>query len=113
MTATAQHTPGPWSPLKISTHVLNVVRMGSGFACLVVDDVGDAVARANGRTGRECEANARLIAVAPDLFDFAGSVSEIGEAQLEAMDLALARDTIRTMAALARAAIARAEGQEG
>jgi hypothetical protein len=64
-----------------------------------------------GRVDAENTANARLIAAAPDLHDFAATVESIGEDQLAAMDLSLALDTIRTMRALASAAIAKARGE--
>jgi len=100
-----KHTPGPWHVGK------------SPENCLwVYDNTKEGYAVANTRTyhdvyGRaEREANARLIAAAPDLYEFAKAVCELGESQLEAMDLSLARDTLRTSAALALAAIGKAEG---
>jgi len=65
-----KHTPGPWLPSRTTMKHLNIVQVGKTFRCSVVgDDNGSIVATVHGRTERECEANARLIAAAPDLLE--------------------------------------------
>ena len=68
----SKHTPGPWLPARLTTKTLNIVQVGHSFRCTVVGGAeGDAqiVATVHGSAERECEANARLVAAAPDLLE--------------------------------------------
>jgi hypothetical protein len=88
----AQHTPGPWWYQEKSDAYTHIVRTGENrFLCQLAQD-----------TSGEAEANARLIAAAPDLL-----------AALQEMVVVFQRPTeVSRIAALkqARAAISRALG---
>lgn len=92
----AKHTPGPWRVEPDSSHFDSLTTIANGSA---------RVAEAAGRTLAECEANAHLIAAAPDLLE------ALKKLQLQALQ---SPDLLRTewgMQALdaARAALAKAE----
>jgi len=67
----AQHTPGPWKPaMQHSQQLVTIPDKTHGWRCLVVETSnGDIIARAYGATPEIAEANARLIAAAPELLD--------------------------------------------
>ena len=66
----AKHTPGPWELRTIDTaDVRGAVHVYAGGAAVTTDVWG--------RTLPESDANARLIAAAPDLLAFAESVESI------------------------------------
>lgn len=95
-----KHTPGPWSVAGVTIYSLNKnevnrfdARVQQGW-----DDSQERTSRA------ECEANARLIAAAPDLL-------EALEAMLEAYDDGVGKDWERPYWLKAHAAIAKATGQ--
>jgi hypothetical protein len=56
----AKHTPAPWRVEPDSSHFDSLTTIANGSA---------RVAEAAGRTLAECEANAHLIAAAPDLLE--------------------------------------------
>lgn len=86
------HTPGPWQITRDKKY--DQQRISSG-------DLPVAVTRA--------EANARLIAVAPDLLDLAKDIAGLDHCYLAQGDKAL-QQALREWKAAARAAIAKAEG---
>lgn len=70
-----EHTPGPWSATTQHTHRTPA---GVELVCIAVMPAGDyrgpvadlqSCDHIQGITMAECEANARLIAAAPDMFD--------------------------------------------
>jgi hypothetical protein len=65
------HTPGPWAAARINASSVNVIpdRIHGFKAQVVAGDRGDMVAHAFGRTADEADANARLIAAAPELLE--------------------------------------------
>lgn len=102
MTDKFSHTQGPWLPARMTTKLLNIVKTPTGFRCQIVGNGdGQIVAVAHGKTERECEANARLIAAAPDML-----------AALKGAELQLRAHKIdcRELSEI-RAAIAKAEGK--
>lgn len=62
------HTPGPWS--NGVSHIIKVSRSEIGnngrYSCLIKSGI---IAEVFGDTKEECEANARLIAAAPELLE--------------------------------------------
>ena len=108
----SSHTPGPW-----------VVRKGDEWTRDVVTDHGEMpdgsrnywnVASANIRRD-ECEANARLIAAAPDLFDAAKLVLAWYEAEndfTKEPDFYKRVEMCRVSEVALRAAIAKALGEK-
>lgn len=86
-----QHTPGPWT--------------ANGSWVVAADGpIVETVAYARVRSG-EAEANARLIAAAPDLLVLAEEVAK------EYEDAADWKDAIGRLQRLARAAVAKAKGE--
>ena len=67
----SKHTPGPWKPAMMNSRLMNVLpHRVHGFIVQIVGGAdGQMVAHAHGRTEKECEANARLIAAAPDMLE--------------------------------------------
>lgn len=63
-----KHTPGKWMPAMMTTRLMNVVphRLHGFIVSIVGGDGSGIVAHAHGPTEKECEANARVIAAAPD-----------------------------------------------
>ena len=107
--AHAQHTPGPW---KVHPYV---AQLGPYNKCRDVGPSGLAVCNVIGEfehkgegIGETQEANARLIAAAPELLEALHRVLDMAE--IDADDGALALETLRSIRIRARAAIARAEG---
>ena len=88
--AHSKHTPGPWV-VDPCWDILGNTDDGNGMVCQITTD---AVPRA------EAEANARLIAAAPDLLEALRAIIEDRYAQ-----------KLGILKLLARAAIAKAEGQ--
>ena len=87
------HTPGPWLVILTSTGEWQV--FADKYNVIICDNVWDHTAN---KTGNSIEANARLIAAAPDL--------------LEALELLMYRSEIHDpkMLAIAHAAIDKARG---
>ena len=97
--STHKHTPGPWTATQAfffghdSLQITGTNGDTSPFLCRLTDDTPDY------------EANARLIAAAPDLLNLMTAATRLDEltgANLEVYS--------RTFAALARAAISKATG---
>ena len=94
--APRQHTPGPWDvEPKGSRHFVDGA---DGLTVAYLD-------RAGVRERSEIEANARLIASAPDLLNLLTAAGRLEELTGEKLAV-----YARTFAALARAAIAKATG---
>jgi hypothetical protein len=66
----SQHTPGPWFPVRNEYYweIRTVAERCAG------KQIGDACASKFFNDGQHAEANARLMAAAPDLLDFAKQV---------------------------------------
>ena len=105
MSATAQHTPGPWSLSPSFDRVERRVQHGDSPALVWGIANGMNSAHPDYMPRSEQIANARLIAAAPDLLDLLTAADRLEE--LTGENLAV---YARTFAALARAAIARATG---
>lgn len=98
---TTMHTPGPWTSgraIPADDTVSRIVRAGVDHIAVVMDLEGAA---------QEAADNARLIAAAPDLL--AALQALVGEADLGEIDH---DDGTRALLAQARAAIARATGDQ-
>ena len=98
----AEHTPGPW------------IVVGSGFMvstcanhkrCQAID------ATRSGYTRDEDNANAHLIAAAPELLAALKEIAK-GKGEFSRDPLEHASNTIDSMKAIANAAIAKAQGKE-
>jgi hypothetical protein len=75
MTPDMKHAPGPWTLDEVRTQVGRAFRIGTGEmlvagkgCCIIYDDYP------GGDKSKQREANARLIAAAPDLLDACASV---------------------------------------
>ena len=94
----SKHAPGPWA----------VVDLGydSGRQVYVADNTGTTVCDCDwSHTDDECEANARLIAAAPEMYE------ALKEAEAELYQVPPAdNEQLRTLE-IVRAAIAKAEGK--
>lgn len=106
----AKHTPGPWL-------VDRDPRIGMAWNNHIVDQHGNAVcfmAHSNGRDTERDEANASLIAAAPDLLEALQEVLATNRATSRlpktVLEAELMLDRIRAAAAKAEAAIAKATG---
>ena len=109
----SKHTPGPWE----------VKRSRSGYPYRIYapnadDHRNGAVGRDVTRWGafslpssKEAEANARLIAAAPDLLEALREIAK-GEGPFSTDRLTHAENCIEAMQEIARVAIAKAEGHE-
>lgn len=95
----AQHTPGPWEAQKWHCHAATSVRAGS---------VTIAECSGLGRLSKDCEADACLIAAAPDLLEALKAVLKDEKWHAAMADEVTdgARDNIK----MAEAAIAKATG---
>ena len=91
----AAHTPGPWTILPNTPHFVRAMHPTDGMQPVATVYHFDG----------ELEANARLIAAAPDLLNLLTAADRLEE--LTGENLAV---YARTFAALARAAIAKAKG---
>lgn len=85
------HTSGPWRVSKFNS-------------MYVVAENGMQLARCSGSPGGEGEANARLIAAAPDMLEALRMIADIGEASQSINSLA-------HIAKIARATLAKVEGE--
>lgn len=105
--AESKHTPKPWHAARMNSTTINVVphRIHGFRAMLVGGSDGQVVAHTFGKTAEETEANARLIAAAPDLLDAIKPLLSFLESELEGDE---AHPFHKDLAA-ARAAIAKAE----
>ena len=102
----SKHTPGPW----------NIAGDGqTESSCRIIDDENRFVLRLEGMDyGRdEDQANARLIAAAPDLLAALHELAEIGEGGvIERRETGKPTwSALEAVATIARAAIAKAEQQ--
>jgi hypothetical protein len=110
----AQHTPGPWT-YEIKTAIAGGTPQYAGPVIYAEDDcehhaIADASCNHTCRLPHETEANARLIAAAPDLLAALAALTAWDEADTAAggdVDFDGLRDVINS----ARAAIAKAEGR--
>ena len=110
-----KHTPGPWAlnadwfddDLKNHVPVSSVHEHGGHLALAQVVWVMEDDRRI-GRGSPECEANARLIAAAPDLLQWAVEYTSNAKAGESAADYAIRMDTAFNGL---RAAIAKATGE--
>lgn len=94
-------TPGPW---KIEhDYAPIVIRAQYDIICTIT---GTALANA-----KKAEANARLIAAAPDILDLARNVGGFDDALLKSTDINVIRAAMIEWRDQARAAIAKAEGK--
>ena len=71
--STTQYTPGPW-------HQMPKSNGEGGLVILGPDEIGVGAAWSDGRP--ECEANARLMSVAPELFEALEGIVSIGKRDL-------------------------------
>jgi len=102
MTTNVKHTPGPW---KTDSNTI------TGQYTLVFDRAGDLVAHtAHGMDpadidvyGPECEANARLIAAAPDLLAACQELVALWQAEGGRLLLSDSPSIVRARAAIAKA----------
>jgi len=105
---TAKHTPGQW------THAKHLI--GDGYRVFVDhgngQDMHDAIADLETwQTDEQTEANARLIAAAPDLLE---ALERLEQAAIDLIEISPGTDAENILAAgieLARAAIAKAKGE--
>lgn len=98
-----KHTPGPYG-----------ITAGDGERTITAPDGHGPIAIVKMRPTKtdniaELEANAALFRAAPDLLNFTHNAANLSEEQFAAMDVTAARDTLLTIRALAKAAIAKAE----
>lgn len=94
-----KHTPGPWQVEFAHT------QQSSGIVYWQVHDGSDAIACNQFCAAGNAEANARLIAAAPDLLGALKEILESPESQENSYDC------FQGLKDLARAAIAKAEGR--
>lgn len=104
---TGKYTPGPWSVYDCHGDKLDACRFENGaFQVMSVDcdhhAVADCSCNHSCRMEDECEANARLIAAAPDLL----------EACMEAVEALNGHPNTMGTEELLLSAIAKAEGRE-
>lgn len=95
----AKHTPGPWhfDP--------------NECGCREISSFSGPVCHTDGLAADEIdEANARLIAAAPDFLDFARNVGGFGDSLLTTSNLNLLRATLREWRSEAQAVLAKATG---
>lgn len=93
---TTKHTPGPWEPISDNGDLFNIAVISRGADCVVV-----RVDRRNDANVAYCdraEADARLIAAAPDMLQLLKQIDNVGYGFREF-------DAVK-------AAIAKAEGRE-
>jgi hypothetical protein len=88
-----KHTPGPW-------------RVGKRAKMRIVAGDDDTVASTGGDPTMPAEANARLIAAAPDMYEALGALLELHGGIMNGCDCESCKIALR-----ARAAIAKAEGR--
>lgn len=95
-----QHTPGPWSvkPEEVDRAYIRIrgTRLGGRFK--IANVLTPTYEGSPPREAEETRANARLIAAAPELLEFAQEVRRSGDTRLASMALAV---------------IAKATGQQG
>lgn len=114
------HTPGPWSARQEFANRWRIERTDSGFAPVSVAIVTRTILEVGSDDG-SCEANARLIAAAPETAaerDRLRAILAVAEDGLGASASALGSyemqdsqwDGVRDAIKIARAAIAKAEG---
>lgn len=110
----AKHTPGPWEPIKLNSAPLGLWAVNApGYGGRNPLVCGMEYSKGGPILHAESEANARLIAAAPDLLEalkemVAGDAEAIEEAQ--ALGVPFPEEMLATFKK-ARAAIARATGE--
>lgn len=94
-----KHTAGPWN-----AHYAPAESMSDGREGYVItrEGYGGCFAVVRGALGRSDEANARLIAAAPDMYEALERIVEVGR---------FTHNTRNYAADIARAALAKAEGR--
>lgn len=105
-----KHTPGPWMLTESDRFDKEMVittqhRLDESIGCICEMDV-----YFTGQIGIEQEANARLIAAAPDLLEAAQRFVEVMDESFDHPDTASEIDKLNKVADAARAAIAKATG---
>ena len=114
-----KHTPGPWyvDPFGLDIDVAreNFHRgaldpESSWTAVAVAFDESDPCGAGTEHVAYCHPDNAAIISAAPDMYGLLASLATIGETQISAMDIGLARDVIRTAAALSARVVAKARG---
>jgi hypothetical protein len=86
----SQHTPGPWFPVR-NEHYWEI-RTGSEY--LSGDQIGDACSSLFYNNGQHAEGNAKLMAAAPDLLDFAKQVVKFAADHSNFYLMAWAQDVV-------------------
>ena len=114
------HTPGPWAIVGFTTSCGVTIRTdpkvrkqhdsAEGALVAMVKHIMRPEPDANGQDVNEAEANARLIAAAPDLLDALCLALPYAEAELELNREAYKPGVPARVLATIRAAIAKAEG---
>lgn len=109
---TVAHTPGPWT-VNNENCTFPGIEADASQQSIVLWGLEDEDCGVRGRTPEEIEANARLIAAAPDLLEALKAIQilshEEGDAHNE-WDTGDLIESLRSIDRLARAAILRAEG---
>ena len=100
-----KHTPGPWETDRNNVHLTQIATI---HQCLNNDWVEVWSPNALGASEEEMEANARLIAAAPDLLAALESIASMYDYEAACGDLA---SRLYEATCLARAAIAKATGE--
>jgi hypothetical protein len=97
----SKHTPGPWEVGYLDKHGQRTVLSQHIEICTCWHHSVGAIEK-------EMEANARLIAAAPDLLDFARNIGSQDDWFERTADVNLLRSALRELRDAARAAIAKA-----
>lgn len=101
----SKHTPGPWAYQEDSDAYTHIVRgPGNGFICQLAQT-----------TSAEIEANARLIAAAPEMFEALDTIGGLSRALRQGgpdpMDLQGLSDALEEAIDLANSLVAQIEGR--
>lgn len=96
----AQHTPGPWHAGTMSGDVFAIKKRGTIPVCAVPEDGSP-----------NWEADARLIAAAPELLLALNRICDKVHAAFSQTSLKCAAQTLDSIDEIAKAAIAKAEGR--
>ena len=108
MKTNTQHTPGPWLRLhedKLQSQTKAIVTENASMG-----GVGEVIAWSNNYCGRASEANARLIAAAPDLLSALQNIATIAGVCAITFPNSPGNGDFQNIVRDARAAIAKATG---
>ena len=107
--STLKHTPGPWCPHIASEYYPGIDAQNNGISIVIVGDIHDQQddGGVRGRTAEEAEANAHLIAAAPELLEALQTLNLV----IGLTPIAGNKDALQEACDIARAAIAKAEGR--